>query len=397
MGKRAATITKILIFSLVSLLIFGVFSQLGSARTLDEIQRDLDEAQRRRDELKGQEGDLYSQLTSTEQRIRALQADIGVLNDQLDVVGQAKQEAETELFKLQTELDKQETKLDDQTDILNKRLVEVYKRGSLGYFEVVMGSTDFDDFVSSLYYVGRIVSQDRELIESITVIRDKVRENRDLSMRKRHEIVNRQRAIEEIKRPLDTARAQLEDEQAYKESLLGKVQGDVATQEQLMAQYRAEEDAILGRAPGGGGGASPSGLVWPVLGTGRGDVSGVFHEPREYRNGRHHGVDIAAPEGYSVVSVASGTVVYVGWEGLAGLMIQINHDAGYSAVYMHLSAAYVGGGRVTQGQVIGAVGSTGTYSSGPHLHFGILVPGADCGLRDLDCPTSYGDPLLYLP
>jgi murein DD-endopeptidase MepM/ murein hydrolase activator NlpD len=83
----------------------------------------------------------------------------------------------------------------------------------------------------------------------------------------------------------------------------------------------------------------------------------------------HLGVDYAAPTGTPVVAVGTGTVTMAGRRGANGNMVRVRHARGYETLYLHLSRIAVRAGRrVTQGQVIGYVGSTG-LSSGPHLDF----------------------------
>jgi len=85
----------------------------------------------------------------------------------------------------------------------------------------------------------------------------------------------------------------------------------------------------------------------------------------------HHGVDYAAPTGTPVMTVGDGVVEYAGYSGGAGNMVKIKHNSTYSTAYMHLARfgkSIKKGVRVSQGQVIGYVGSTG-HSTGPHLDF----------------------------
>jgi len=89
----------------------------------------------------------------------------------------------------------------------------------------------------------------------------------------------------------------------------------------------------------------------------------------------HYGIDYAAPTGTPVAAIGSGTVTFVGRRGGYGNLIILKHWNGYSTYYGHLSR--IGKGirpyvKVTQGQTIGYVGSTG-ISTGPHLHFEIRV------------------------
>ncbi|WP_225902673.1 peptidoglycan DD-metalloendopeptidase family protein [Pseudanabaena sp. PCC 6802] len=100
----------------------------------------------------------------------------------------------------------------------------------------------------------------------------------------------------------------------------------------------------------------------------------------------HSGIDLGAPMGTPVLAAKSGTVQFAGWSGGYGNLIEIGHD-NMGTRYAHLSAIYVNPGqRVAKGQQIGLVGSTGR-STGPHLHFEIMVPSAE-GWATLD-PAPY--------
>jgi len=89
----------------------------------------------------------------------------------------------------------------------------------------------------------------------------------------------------------------------------------------------------------------------------------------------HRGVDYAAPSGTPTYTVGDGVVEFAGVQGGYGNMVIVRHNNGHSTVYAHLSRIQVRKGQsVTQGQVLGAVGSTG-WSTGPHLHFEFRVNG----------------------
>jgi murein DD-endopeptidase MepM/ murein hydrolase activator NlpD len=89
----------------------------------------------------------------------------------------------------------------------------------------------------------------------------------------------------------------------------------------------------------------------------------------------HTGVDYAAPTGTSVISVADGVVTDSSYQGAYGNMVVVQHNARQSTVYAHLSRMNVKRGQaIKQGDVIGAVGTTG-LSTGPHLHFEFRIGG----------------------
>lgn len=92
----------------------------------------------------------------------------------------------------------------------------------------------------------------------------------------------------------------------------------------------------------------------------------------------HKGVDFGAPTGTPIFAAGSGTVVEIGKKGAYGNYVRIRHNGEYQTAYAHMSKFAKGvkkGDRVKQGDVIGYVGTTGR-STGPHLHYEVLVSGA---------------------
>lgn len=107
-------------------------------------------------------------------------------------------------------------------------------------------------------------------------------------------------------------------------------------------------------------------------------------------NHLHQGTDFAAPIGTSVMASGSGTVEYVGWKGGYGKFISIRHSASYQTNYAHLQDYAKGirrGAKVQQGQIIGYSGNTGS-STGPHLHYEVVVNGKKENSQTLKLPSS---------
>ena len=107
-------------------------------------------------------------------------------------------------------------------------------------------------------------------------------------------------------------------------------------------------------------------------------------------NKMHRGTDFAAPEGTPIMASGDGVVIKASWCGGGGNCVKIKHNSSYSTVYAHMSKfASISkiGNRVKQGQIIGYVGSTGK-STGPHLHYEVIVNGKRINSQNLKLPSG---------
>ena len=112
-------------------------------------------------------------------------------------------------------------------------------------------------------------------------------------------------------------------------------------------------------------------LIRPISGV----ITSRFGASSSIRRSSHTGLDISASAGTPIKAAASGTVTFSGYKGSYGNMLVISHGNGVQTYYCHCSKLYVGTGtKVSQGQTIAAVGSTGN-STGPHLHLEVRVNG----------------------
>lgn len=113
--------------------------------------------------------------------------------------------------------------------------------------------------------------------------------------------------------------------------------------------------------------------VTPVSGV----ITSRFGSRESIRSSAHTGLDIAAPKGTDIKAAASGTVIFAGYSGGYGNLVKISHGNGIVTYYGHCSKLYVStGDKVSAGDVIAAVGSTGN-STGNHLHFEVVKNGVE--------------------
>ena len=128
----------------------------------------------------------------------------------------------------------------------------------------------------------------------------------------------------------------------------------------------------------------------PINGARLSSRYGMRKHPILGYNKMHRGTDFAAPKGTPIMASGSGVIEMSKWNGAYGKYIRIRHNSKYKTAYAHLSGYARGikkGAKVRQGQIIGYVGSTGR-STGPHLHYEVLVNGKRKNSQRLKLPSG---------
>ena len=128
----------------------------------------------------------------------------------------------------------------------------------------------------------------------------------------------------------------------------------------------------------------------PINGARLSSSFGMRKHPILGYNKMHRGTDFAAPSGTPIMASGSGTVTRARWCGGGGNCIKIKHNSTYETIYAHMKSFAKGikeGRKVKQGQIIGYVGSTG-LSTGPHLHYEVIVNGKKVNSQKLKLPSG---------
>ena len=128
----------------------------------------------------------------------------------------------------------------------------------------------------------------------------------------------------------------------------------------------------------------------PINGARLSSSFGMRKHPILGFNKMHRGTDFAAPTGTPIMASGSGTVTRARWCGGGGNCVKIRHNSTYETIYAHMSKFAQGvkeGRKVKQGQIIGYVGSTG-LSTGPHLHYEVVVNGKKVNSQKLKLPSG---------
>ena len=151
-------------------------------------------------------------------------------------------------------------------------------------------------------------------------------------------------------------------------------------------QYQNEEEYfdIKGKS------ITKSLMKTPINGARLSSSFGMRKHPILGYNKMHRGTDFAAPSGTPIMASGSGTVTRARWCGGGGNCVKIKHNSSYETIYAHMKSFAKGikeGRKVKQGQIIGYVGSTG-LSTGPHLHYEVIVNGKKVNSQKLKLPSG---------
>ena len=347
--------------------------------------------QRREAALRAQVESVSSEIRALAQRVSDISSDLAPLESELELRRDRLRQL-NELVRLQTERLKL---LRRQHAIavrrLGDRLASLYRQEETDTLALLLSSTSFTDALDVFDYLRRIADADRRIADEVGEAKEQVREQRaeTKTTRDRHRqetrvVAVRVGQVRALRDRLAASKSGLVAKQVARQQDLAQLTAiereqlsEMEALQKVSATLTAKIQAAQAAAGTGGGSPSAAGLIWPVLGP----VTSAFG-PRWGR--MHEGIDIAAPSGTPIRAAASGTVIYAGWLGGYGNLVVLDHGNGLSTAYAHQSSIAAGNGQfVTQGQVIGYVGSTGN-STGPHLHLEVRVNGVPA------------DPLGYL-
>ncbi|MDO4990951.1 MAG: peptidoglycan DD-metalloendopeptidase family protein [Eubacteriales bacterium] len=401
--------TKTLLCLMLSLCLLLCAAPLQAAAVKQEdidalkAQRDAIEARRLEkqavvDQLEAEQADVLEQKRALDERNLYTYQQIQINNEEIALYDEMIAEKEEELLGAQ--------KLEqDQLERYRARVRAMEENGTLNYLAMILKANNLGELLSAIDDIGEIMLSDRKLEDAYIQARENTEEVKAEYEEYRAEVNGKQDALrrekvkleaelEEAGQLLLSIQEDLENHQAEYDAIIAEEERTEAAINKLVAQLEAEraeaarkaaeEAAARAAAQGGGGGGGSSGgtayagatgsFVFPV-------ASYVYISSRfgqrvhpitgELKN--HNGMDIASNMGTTVYAADGGKVVLAEWYGGYGNCIMIDHGNGYKTLYGHLSAIGVSEGQnVSQGAVIGAVGSTGN-STGPHLHFEVYA------------------------
>ncbi|MFL5608621.1 MAG: murein hydrolase activator EnvC family protein [Gemmatimonadaceae bacterium] len=345
---------------------------------LERIRRERTQLEQRMANLQGDVHELSEELANldrqrmaTEKVLATLDRQIASINDVVSQTNGQMQSAETELAQRRA--------------TLQRRLVDIYKRGPLYSAEALLTARSFGELVARYKYLHEIARHDRMLVQRVELLRNEIARQRGELVKLRDAVADnrsdkereeqrlailtrlRSSSLQQVQRTTQRIQERLKQIQAS-EARLGNVIAGIEA-ERLRTAARANAPRATSTLKTVDAGR----LEWPVDGTLLYRFGRVIN-PNNTTT-RWNGMGIAAPVGSAVKAVAPGSVVSVGPLGTYGLTVILQHGAGDYSIYASLGSTSVRkGATVRKGDVVGTVGISDPELK-PHLHFEIRPQG----------------------
>lgn len=398
-------------------LLMSILPTFAGAASSGEIRKQIIALQQERKEVQNQIADVKKQYKENENEIADLIAqknvvdqEIQLLNTQIININEQISAYNLLIADKQDELDTAEDRLEALNQENKERIRTMEEEGEVSYWEVLFKANSFSDLLDRLNMVEEIAASDKRRLQELSDAANKVEEAQA-------ELETEKGELETTKKDLDDTQAEMNEKNKESEALLQELLQKADDLQALEEECKEQENAFLKQiaamevqfnaakqreweawkatsvpptTQAGGTGGSSSGGTSGSSGGGSGGSGGWLVpcsytsitspfgnrvSPTSGASTYHQGVDLDTGTGDPVYASRAGVVTVAGWGNAAGNYVQINHQDGFSSIYMHLSSSCVSAGQiVSAGQLIGATGATG-ITTGDHLHFGISYNG----------------------
>ncbi len=338
------------------------------------------ELQNKQQSLSGDKNNIKTEIDGLETQKKTVMEEKKVLDGQVT-------ELEGEISELDVQIDGYEVQIDDVTvelDAATKVLEEqyqmyktrvriMYESGAMGYLDILLSADSVGDFFEKLDIVSQIAEYDSKLTDKLQAEQEKIQAKKDELEALKQELVD-------SKTVLQTKKSDLDAKMAQRDALIKKINSSKSALEKQLKEIEAEEAKVraqIARLATGGTVYTGGKMLWPTPSCKY--ITSYYgwrlHPVLNYEK-LHTGIDIGAGYNAKIVAAESGTVITATYNSAYGNYVVVDHGGGVCTLYAHQSSMAVSVGQyVNVGDTIGYVGSTG-YSTGPHLHFEVIVNGA---------------------
>ncbi len=404
------TLVRLLCLILSLLMVGGLLTSalltMASAANSSQLKKELDALKNEAQEIINQGIALQKQLDANSEKTQTTITQKSAIDQQISITEAEIQNTNAQIQQYSLLIAEKQNELEEamkEQEELNRkyqaRLRAMEETGSVSYWAILFKANSFSDLLSRIDSIREVAESDQRMLDELQLIADEIAADRAemeaelkaqeeakalLAEKEQTLLAQRQEAdqlLKQLKIETDNltelykaneeaeaaARAEAMKKQAEYEAQLSK--------EQAAALAQQNKNNVAGSGfsgnvtPGTSGFSRPLGSISVTCAYGW-RIHPIWKDRRF-----HTGVDLAANQGAPIYAIAAGTVTTATYGDANGYYVSIAHGGGYGSLYAHMTNYTVSVGQsVSQGQIIGYVGSTG-WSTGPHLHFEIHKSG----------------------
>lgn len=343
-----------------------------SASTLDNAKREQQKIKDQIAQTKKEQEALANELKQNASDKENIESQ--VMQTQMNAKKKATEVSsiKTDIKLINQEIEALDKEYEYKLELFKTRMRVMYQNMNKSKLEIFIESKSLNEFFNRLKYISMVKENDEELINEMSVLKQNTEEKKQEKLKVLDEKKAQLKKLNAAVSDLNSSKAELEntiEAQEARNKYLEKSLDDFISQsEQLGKKIQALMDNTTKYAGGI--------MKWPTPGYTR--ISSPFgyriHPVYKVKK-MHHGIDIDAPGGATIVAANSGKVILAAWNGGYGNCVIIDHGDGIATLYGHQSKILVSvGDKLAKGDTVGKVGTTGV-STGDHLHFEVRVNG----------------------
>ncbi len=386
-----------LVFSLVPVTARASSSDIRNQ--INALKKEKEEIGKMIEEVKAQYQENEDEIADIIAKKNVIDQEIQLLNTQIMNINEQISSFNTLIADKQDELDNAETRYLQLNEENRVRIRAMEEEGELSYWEVLFKANSFSDLLDRLNMVEEIAAADSRHLKEMGEAAAAVEQAQAELEEEKADLETAKRELNETQTEMDGKR---EEADVLLQELLTKADDLTALEEEFAKQdaefvkqisamevaytaaKQAEWEAYVastGGTQGSSGGSVSGGKVmgengwmWPTSTHAVSSPFGNREAPNSMASTNHQGIDIDGKTGDAVWAARPG-IVTTGYSKAAGNYIKIDHQDGFSSIYMHLDSISVPSGTIVgAGDNIGIMGASGN-ATGDHLHFGISYQG----------------------
>ncbi len=375
LSEKFKRITALVVAGLiVVLMLSGLVMNITSADRETDLKNQQQNLSNDKNNIKNEISGLESQKKTVMEEKKALDDQVSVLEGEISELDSKIEEYEEDIEKVTAELEEAAIALDKQFETYKTRVRVMYENGSNGYLDILLSAQSVGDFFTKLDIVSQIAEYDSKLTT-------KMKAEKEAIEAKKEELEILKQGLVDSKDSLEAKKSGLDAKMAQRDAMIKKINSSKESLEKQLKEIEAEEARVraqIARMSSGGSTQYTGGaMLWPTPSC-RIITSyyGWRMHPVLHYEKLHTGIDIGAGYNSKIIAAESGKVITATYNTAYGNYVVIDHGGGVCTLYAHQTSIEVSVGQyVNAGDFIGYVGSTG-YSTGPHLHFEVIVNGA---------------------